>query len=252
MFEFFIRKTIMKNLSKEDQDLKMLLKHKIKMEILGETLLNVLRGIPIAFLFTMLITIEHTLTYTIQCVTLVFLYCIFAIWFEKRFKNEIDIFWSLISNSLYTKRYVVRGNAISKEDFEVIKKDANNLYNLITMQRTNGFCYFICFEILKCLKKGKLMFIASKVLQDEKDKNGNKDYTMHVLYVNNGWCFDTYSQMQYPVEEVLKRMRARTFKIFNYKTVKEMTFEEFRNKYGQELKEWCQKNNCYQIFTNKE
>jgi len=31
---------------------------------------------------------------------------------------------------------------------------------------------------------------------DDEEDDG-KDFTMHVLYVNNGWAFDTYSSRQY-------------------------------------------------------
>lgn len=252
MFEFFLRKTIMRGLSKEDQEQTMLLKYKIKMQLLGHFLVYIFGAIPFASLITLLILGEHTISIIIQCVILILAYCVFTIWFEKRFRKQIEIFQHLITSSLYTSRYVLKGNALSREDFETIKKEKQSLYNVIMLQETQGYCYSVCFEMLKCLKKGTILFVAVKCVQDEKEENDNKDYTMHVLYVNNDWCFDTYSQRQYPLDEVLRRMRTKTFANFGYDSIEGKTYEEFRAEHFETLKTWCQENNCYQRWMKED
>ena len=93
------------------------------------------------------------------------------------------------------------------------------------------------------------MFIATKLIKtgniNEEDKCDN-DYTMHVLYVNDNWCFDTYSQRQYPLEEVMKRFKAKTYKVFTYEDVDGKTYDEFKKEHAPALQEWCNENDCYQ------
>lgn len=242
----------MKGFSKEEQELTMLLKDKIKMQYLGHFLVFIFGVLPLASLLTLLISSKHTLSNIIHCVILILAYCIFEIWFEKRFREQIGTFKNLIALSLYSSRYALKGNALSREDFEIIKKEYKKLYNMIIRQECHGYCYSICFAILKCLKKGSILFVALRCLQEEKEKIDNKDYTIHVLYVNNDWCFDTYSQRQYPLEEVLKRMCAKTFKSFDYNAVDGKTYEEFRAEHNEELKTWCQENNCYQEWLKED
>ena len=230
----------------------MLLKYKIKMQLLGHFLIYIFGVLPLASLITLLVLGEHTLSNIVQSVILILAYSIFAIWFEKRFRKQIKAFHHLITSSLYTSRYVLKGNALSREDFETIKKEKKSLYNIIMMQDAQGYCYSVCFEMLKCLKKGTILFVAVKCIQDEKEENDNKDYTMHVLYVNNDWCFDTYSQRQFPLEEVLKRMKAKTFTSFDYDAVEGKTYEEFRAEHIEALKRWCQENNCYQKWLKED
>lgn len=69
---------------------------------------------------------------------------------------------------------------------------------------------------------------------------------MHVLYVFDGWCYDTYSEMQYPLEEVLERSKAKIYKSFSYKDIQGKTYYEFKEENLAELQKWCEENDCYQ------
>ncbi|MBO5412963.1 MAG: hypothetical protein J6A29_01425 [Clostridia bacterium] len=135
----------------------------------------------------------------------------------------------------------MKGNAISKEDFDTISKDNKLLYKYIVQQQCRGKCYNICFELLKCLKKGIIQFVAIKSVGDDEAKNY---YTMHVLYVNNDWCFDTYSGRQYPLEEVLKRCKGKICTTFSYEDVEGKTYEEFMEEHDSALEKWCEENDC--------
>lgn len=249
MFEFVLRRTAFRTLSKEDQETAMLLKDKIKTDFISQFLITIFGALPLASLITLLITCEKTLSDVIQCIILIIGYIAFVGWFMKRFHEPIDSFKELISANIFSPRYVIKGNAISKTDFDIIKKENEKLHYLMMTQQVNGYCYAVCFETLKCLKKGTLMFIATKLIKTgnigEEDKCDNA-YTMHVLYVNDDWCFDTYSQRQYPLEEVMKRFYAKTYKVFTYEDVDGKTYDEFKKEHAPALQEWCNENDCYQ------
>lgn len=246
MFEFFLRKTILRSLSEEDLYHAMLLKDKIKMKLIAHFLVYLFGVLPLASFLSFLIASEHTLSNIIQSLILIFAYCAFLMWFLKRFGKQITVFQELISASLYSSRYVIKGNAISEKDFNIIKEEDKKLHYLMMTQQVQGYCYSVCFTLLKCLKKGTIQFVAVKCLEDEKEENDNLDYTMHVLYVNDGWCFDTYSERQFPLDEVIKRLYAKTYTSFNYEAVEGKTYEEFRAEHAEALKVWCQENGCYQ------
>ena len=241
MLEFILRRTVLKTLSKEDQETAMLLKDKIKIEFVSKLLICIFVALPLASFITLLFCCEKTLSDVIQCIILIVAYIFFEVWFMKKFYEPIDNFIKLVSINIYSSRYVVKGNAITKTDFDIIKKENEKLHDFMMSQQVNGCCYGVCFEILKCLKKGKLMFIAVNAV-------GEKDiaYTMHVLYVNDNWCFDTYSQRQYPLEEVIKRFKAKTYKIFSYEDVDGKNYDEFRKQQAPALQEWCNANDCHQ------
>ena len=249
MFEFILRKTILKNFSKEDQEMAMLLKYKIKADIISQLLISLFAALPLAALVTLLINMEHTLSDVISFILIILAYIIFVMYFVRHFNEPIQVFRRLLTASMYSSKYLLNGNAISKDDFENIKKYDEKFYYGIMTQQAKGLCYNTCFEILKCLKKGRIQFVAIKSLEVDKVDHHN-DYTMHVLYVDNDWCYDTYSQRQYPLEEVMRRMMGKTYKSFTYEDVDGKTYKEFRIEHAPALKEWCDKNDCYQEWSN--
>lgn len=241
MFDKFLRRNHFKGWSKEDQEIGMLLKDSYKMQYLASFLIYFLVGLPLAEWIAVLIVNERTSSGVITSCIIILGYIIFALYFVHRFQEPIQIFTHLVASTLFFSRYVVKGNAIAKEDFETIKKDNNLLYQSIAQQQCRGKCYSICFELLKCLKKGIIQFTAIKIVGDDEAKNY---YTMHVLYVNNDWCFDTYSGRQYPLEEVMKCYQGKIYTIFFYEDVEGKTYEEFMEEHDYELEKWCEENDC--------
>ena len=167
------------------------------------------------------------------------------LFFLVRFKYEVECLKFHIRLNLYSS-YLYKGNALSKEDFDVIKEENKSLYNAITEFKASGYCYGICFEILKALKKGKILFVAIKDL----DAKRKKDYTMHVLYVNNDWCYDTYSQKQHPLDYALNHFYAIEYTSFSYDDIKEKNYHEFRKENSAALKIWCEENDCYEEWSD--
>ena len=150
---------------------------------------------------------------------------------------------TIISNFLFFHIYTVKGKAIAHNDYKKIKKYDKSLYRFIKTKRCTGYCYQVCFYLLKALKKGSIRFVAIKVREVEKIKN---EFTMHVIYVNEGWCFDTFTRKQYKVEELMNFYKAKEFKSFSYNDVAEKSYEEFREDNYSEMKIWCKENNCHQ------
>ena len=250
MFEWFLRKTMLKKADKEDQDVVILCKDKIKMEWLSVFLVCTYAFIPAANIIALWFTYNDMVDIIVWG-TLSILIMVFICWFSKKFRESIAIFMDLISSTLYFNRYVTKGKALSKEDFDTIREKKGNLYDGIRYQKVRGFCYSVCFMLLKCLEKGELHFVAVKNLSEDKKKDC-KEYTMHVLYVNGTWCFDTYSQTQYPLEEVMKHFKGKMYKRFTYEDVSEKSYEEFRDEHYETLKKWCEENACYQRWKKED
>ena len=245
MFEFFLRKTVMKKLSKEDQDVWLLKKDGFKMQYFAYVLIFLLVGLPFSEWIAVLIIGEYTLTnLIIQCI-IILVYIIFVLHFIHMFNEQIEIFTALIMNKLFFGRYVVKGGAISKDEFDVLKKENENLYNQIRYGAVQGTCYSTCFKILQCLKRGQLHFVAIKKIGDDTIKNY---YTMHVLYVWNDWCFDTYSARQYPLEKVMTHFRGKLYTTFSYQDIEGKTYQEFKEENYAALEKWCQENDCNQVW----
>lgn len=154
-----------------------------------------------------------------------------------------------ITQTVYYRICTRKGKAISKKDFAKIKKNNKYLFRSIRKQECRGYCYIVCFAICKALRKGKLEFIAVKI---DEDIQGKPKYTMHVLYVNNGWAFDTYSARQYPVEKYYQICGAKLYKSFDFSKIKDKQYEEFRQMEVQKLSEWAVVNNCSEYWSEEE
>lgn len=247
MIEFILRRTIAKHLDKEQQDVKMLQKSQFYMVIISFIITNFLWAFPMSIMLAVLIANKYSSETITHVVFLILVYVVFLIWFSRRFRKIINVFETLLMTNLYSSRYVLRGKAISKEDFNTIKKENETLYNGMILLDVSGCCYHVCFMLLKYLKKGFIKFVA---VRDTGDTQGHK-YTMHVLYINNGWCYDTYTQRQHPLDEIMKKMHAKVYMDFRYEDVEEKTYEEFREEQAPALAKWCEENDCFQKFLKK-
>ncbi|MEG0873016.1 MAG: hypothetical protein RSE00_02540 [Clostridia bacterium] len=243
MVKFIMWRKHLKESSKQQQEILLLLKDRVKVELGTEIILISLITIPLSSLLAVFIEVEHTLINIVGFGAMAIGYCVFIIWLFKKFKEEIRIFVAMVEANLYYSMYLLKGNAISNEDIDIIKNNDKNLYGCLTSLNTSGYCYFVCFSILKCLKRGKIEFIAIK------NDKGINEFTMHVLYVNNDWCFDTFSQKQYLVNDLKKIFQAKEYASFSYSDIENQSYEEFRNASCIALEKWCNENDCYQEYS---
>lgn len=182
------------------------------------------------------------------CVSLGIYAAVFAV-ITALFRDVILLCSSLVAQKIFFILFTTAGEVLSKEDFLNIANNNVNLYKYIATGRCRGYCYSICFEMLKTLRKGHIEIMA--VREFFPSKIGGKKFAMHVIYVNNDWAFDTYSACQYPVEELHEIFDARIYKTFDYEDIKDKVYEDFVAENEEELNEWC-KNNDYAMFDKKE
>lgn len=234
MFEFLFRKIFLNRLSKDDQDISMLLRYRMKSWILAKLFV---------LLFFEMFPIELFAIFTVINNRSIIIFGIFAIVYcvvfeslKIKYYSKVQNFYTQMAMWLYVHRYVLRGKAISREDFKQIRKQNKSLYEFMVNLQTNSYCYSICFDILDCLAKGEILFVAIRISSKSSNYKYNNNYTMHVLYVFDDWCYDTYSEMQYPLEEVLKRSKAKVYKSFSYKDIQGKTYYEFRKEHLEELR----------------
>lgn len=160
---------------------------------------------------------------------------------NKIIKNFFDECIEKISRFLFFNIYTKKGKALTKKDFNIIRSKNRKMYDHIKRQNCDGQCYYTSYLLCQLLKKGKIEYIAVKSL----DSNATKPFYIHVLYVNNDWCFDTYSCRQYSLEHYCDIQEIKIFKAFEYDEIKDMSPEEFRVKFHEnELRKWISKNDC--------
>lgn len=170
---------------------------------------------------------------------------VFAQVFKDAYQNFIFSLWKKSYFLLCTKK----GKAISKNDFKTIKEVNSKQFEYIETQKCSGLCYGTCFEILKALKKGRMEFISAKSLQCSKEQtNEGKYFTAHVLYINNGWAFDTFSVRQYKVEDLYAIYEAKVYKSFDYEAIKDKSYDEFKKDELLDFEKWCAENDCTVYF----
>lgn len=177
----------------------------------------------------------------ILCICLI-LHFLFLIGFVIFFIEGLKLLRNSMAMKIYSFLYTKKGKALSKKDFKEIRTKDVFVYDCITTTKCIHCCYGICFNLLKILGKGTLKFVAVKIFLPHEREEDLKDYTMHVLYVNQNWAFDTYCQRQFPIEEILKIYQAKFYKEFSFEDVKDLTYEEFYNLHKRELAKWCEKN----------
>lgn len=246
MLEKILRRTLFKGLSESDQNTQLLLKDLYKLDFVVFIILLMLAVFPIAAEVSMLID-EHTWYNIILGIVSIIVYTVFIVWFINKFSEPIQIFKGLVRDYWYGSIYPIKGNALNKSDFNEIKGKNKKLYNIILTSKCRGHCYGVCFELLKCLTKGEIKFIAIKAFDDDEECKDNY-YTMHVLYVYNNWGFDTYSNKQYPLDEILKVFEAKEYKTFSYNDIEGKDFDEFKSEISDDFAKWCVENDCYQIL----
>lgn len=141
--------------------------------------------------------------------------------------------------------FTQKGNAISKNDFKNIKKNDKYLYRILKNRTCLGKCYTTCFQLLKILQKGSMLFISIKELTL---KNETPYNTIHVLFINENWAFDTYSQRQFPIEKIFAIYQPQVYTTFSFDDVKNYTYEEFRSIHYEDFAKWCKENDTFQFW----
>lgn len=244
-----MRKTIYKGLDHETQDMLLQLisrQHIIQYLCLLFWLVIYILTLTPLFIIDVCEDIEFSMTTQVAIIVFMIIYTIGWLVLLVVFKVAVISFSLLLAEKIYFLVCTTKGKALSKEDFETMKQVKENLYAYIATQKCRGYCYWTCFQICKVLKKGYIEFVAVKKFSEEKydDEDDGKEFTMHVLYVNNGWAFDTYSSRQYPIEKLHEIYKAKIYRSFSFEEIGEKSYEEFRKEEEPELAKWSAINDC--------
>ncbi len=253
MIRHFILKTFYKDADQETQDMFLRLnywKHiVILLCLMIWVVIFLLPVIPI-LIIDLCEEVEFTLRTLLSIATFLLVTLLGVVLILNFFYESLFVCTILIAEKVYFWVCTIKGKALSRKDFKTIKNKDPELYEFVSSSKCCGYCYSICFSILKTLKKGYIEFIAMKKFSTEKDDEDDdgRNFTMHVLYVNNEWAFDTYSQRQYPIEELHQIYKAIIYKSFNYDEIENKTYDDFRSENVQQLAEWCDINDCSQFW----
>ena len=240
MFNFILKNTLLKKCDKESQNrLAKLLAPKYRINFICGFLFAIIFFAPPILLIFSFSAEESNIVLSISRLLYICTLYVFTFLFKKQLVQFITI---LMPTELYCRIYTKRGKALTKKDFTLIEKENEMLYQHVTSNLCNGYCYSICFDILQILQEGNLKFVAVEDIAE------GKPYTMHVLYEKNGWVFDTCNQHQYPTEKCLKLHNAIVYRDFTIDDIKGLTYEEFIEKNYADLKKWCEENNCSQFW----
>lgn len=253
MLKYFMRKTVLKKFDVETQDILLQLvyhKHLIEFFCIIFRLL-IYSYIFMPFIIALLYNnINLTLVSKIFMVIFLAIYFVGILLLCKIFTPDVNTFIQSLSRKMYFSYYTRKGNAILQQDFNIIEYSNNTLYESISSLKCRGCCYETCFEILKILKKGSIEFVAIKNIHYIDDiEDTDKNLTMHLIYVNNGWGFDTYSQRQIPMDKFYEIYQAKFYKDFSYDEIKDKSFDDFRKETCYELAQWCNKNDCSEFWS---
>lgn len=245
MVEWLFRKEILSKVDENAKDYARLLKDKYKIDLLALYIIALFFIFPFSALVAYVVVIEHTIFNIVVGIIAIIAVGTGSIYFFKRFTKEIIRFKNDIAINMYNKRYLRKGKALSEEDFKTIKEKNDELHYVITRLMAQGYCYSVCFELLKALEKGEMLYLG--VYSADEESKG-KTYTMHVLYVNGDWCYDSYSEKQLPLEKVLKASKGKIYRSYSYDDIKDREYDQFRNEEVAMLREWCKQNDCYEEF----
>ena len=200
--------------------------------------------IPLALVSDCLITFFNFSFWL--CLFILITFGIILAFVSSKFYDEIPLL-SKLDTFLYFNIYTKKGKAIERQQFNSIKKNYYELYKLISSQKTAGECYAISYELLQLFKEGMIVFLA--IADDDSSTNKKINYHMHVLYVNNGYAFDTDFCLQIPYDKYLSSHKAKIFKAFSFDDVKNLTFWEFRDAFHPRLVAWCKTHQIF-LWTN--
>ena len=253
MFKYFIRKVFYKNYNKESQEMLYHLKTKsVLTKLFCYSLWIVVYFIPLIPIL-IISKCEGNVHFSSKTQFVLFtfevIYSIIYVLIVNKLATLIIVLTGELAKWLYFNTYTIRGKALSKEDFKIIERENEELYQKISTQECQGYCYSICFEMCRALKKGSIEFLAVRECLD--DENSGKAFTMHVLYLNNGWAFDTFSSAQYPIEKLHKIYEAKIYKTFCFDEIKDKSYSEFRRNEEPELAKWAFMNDCFEYWIDR-
>lgn len=168
----------------------------------------------------------------------IFYYVLYLLLKDSYFATAVYLIYHKCINFLVFLLYTCKGEALKTSDLKKIKLNNKILYCDISTDECQGQCYATCFDILKTLKYGKITFLVIGTHYYDEP-------SMHVLYVNNNWCFDTNIRMQFEYEKYLNENDTCIFKEFDYESIKGLSYEEFKRMHRKEIESWCTKNNYF-------
>ena len=234
MIKYILRKTTYNKLDSQTQDMLLELKEAWYIIIYGITILICFIVPILAICITVLGVVVNNMYLSIiavlfECVAIFLIGCF-----------NLDT----VCRQIYFLIETMKGKALQKKDFRTIKKYNPTLYKRLHDGECVGYCVGTCFDILETLKEGNMEYLACKAFDCEDPKSIKKEFALHVLYVKDGWAFDTYSVRQYKVEEIHKTYNAKVCKTFDYGDIENKTYCQFIAENEAFLRKWCEKNNC--------
>lgn len=157
--------------------------------------------------------------------------------------KAVTEFSMALSEKIYFKFVTIKGEAVSKKDFVALKKENYNIYYAISTGLCQGYCYSISFVLLKFLQQGHIEWWAVECF--DKETNDGLPYTMHAIYVNNGWAFDTFCARQLKVDSLMKIYKAKRYKIYYLSDIENLDYNNFIEQEKEDAMEWCKLKDCY-------
>ena len=151
-----MRKTIYKEFDKESQDMVLQLTSKQHtIEILCFMFWAVAYIFPFIPLFIIYVCEDVEFSTTTQMAIIAYMLICFVglLVFMNVFKRAMFGFSQLLAEKIYFLVCTTKGKALCKNELKIIKQLNEKLYAYIEMQMCRGYCYSICFEICKALKR---------------------------------------------------------------------------------------------------